>query len=283
MATQSMLPPIALSSASGSGAVHEHGAHLTSWTPAGNAPVIWMSALARFEPGVAIRGGVPIIFPWFGAGRSGDLAPAHGFARTRPWHLVESGLDGDDAVAAFALEGSATDDPNFPFAFAARYEIRLGQTLRLSLTVENFDEHPFSYEEALHTYFSIGDVRQVVVEGLDGCSYLDQADGNGPSLKVQSGDVTFTGETDRIYAAAGQVRVVDEILGRVLVIDKENSASTVVWNPWVEKAHRMSDFGNEEWPSMLCVEGGNLRESAVRLDPGQSHEMRYSVRVEPLS
>ncbi len=279
----SLPAPVVLSAAGGTGAVYEHGAHLTSWTPEGHAPVLWVSALARFMPGVAIRGGVPIVFPWFGPGRSGDLTPAHGFARTQPWRIVDAGTDGDDATAVFELSGDGRAEPNFPSAFSARYEIRLGRTLQLALTVVNRDEQPFSFEEALHAYYRVGDVRRVVVEGLDGCSYLDQADANGLTTKVQSGNVTFLAETDRIYESSGSVRVIDEALGRVLVIEKQNSASSVIWNPWADKAHRMADFGDDEWPSMVCVEGGNLRAGAVELVPGEQHTMRYSVRVEELA
>ncbi len=276
------LIPTEFVSAGGSGAVYKHGAHLTSWIPQGGAPVLWTSALALFEPGIAIRGGVPIVFPWFGPGRSGDLTPAHGFARTQPWRLLESGVDGDDATATFEFSGMGSDEPNFPYAFLARYEIRLGRTLQLALTVENRDDQSFSFEAALHAYYCVGDVHRVVIEGLDGCSYLDQADANGLTTKVQNGNVTFTGETDRIYESSTAVRVIDEVLGRVLVIDKEHSASTVIWNPWVDKAHRMADFGDDEWPSMVCVEGGNLRAGAVQLAPGEQHTMRYAVSVEQL-
>jgi len=242
-----------------------------------------MSAFARFEPSVAIRGGVPIIFPWFGAGRSGQLDPAHGFARTRPWQLESHGTEGDEAVASFALNGAPAGDANFPYAFEARYEIRLGSILQLHLTVENTGASFFSFEEALHTYFRVGDVRQIRVEGLDGCSYLDQADPSGLVVKQQTGDVTFTGETDRIYASRDQLRIVDPVLSRVVTIDKQHSASTVVWNPWIDKARRMSDFGDDEWPAMVCIEGGNLRDAAVELQPGQAHEMRYTVHVAKLT
>lgn len=276
----SLPDPIKLSGEGGTGVVYEHGAHLTSWTPEGHEPVLWVSALARFQPAVAIRGGVPIVFPWFGAGRSGALAPAHGFARTQPWELIDSGSDGDDATATFELSGDGRDEPHFPFAFVARYEIRLGRTLQLALTVESRDPSPLSFEEALHAYYRVGDVRKVVVEGLDGCNYLDQADPSGLCTKVQSGHVRFTGETDRIYESSGPVRVVDEGLRRTLVIDKDHSASTVVWNPWIDKAHRMADFGDDEWPLMVCIEGGNLRGSAVHLAPGEQHTMRYVVSVE---
>lgn len=190
--------PITLSCPAGSGAVYEHGAHLTSWAPAGCEPVIWMSTLARFEPDTAIRGGLPIIFPWFGASRAVDLSPAHGFARTRPWHLVELTSEADIAVAMFELHGSG--EPNFPHSFRARYEVRIGSTLQLSLVVENEYWEPFSFEEALHTHLVVGDVREVVVQGLDGSSYLDQVAPGGARVEIQSGDLKFTEETDRIYA-----------------------------------------------------------------------------------
>ncbi len=283
MANESIPAAIPLSSEGSTGVVYEHGGHLSSWVPVGSEAVLWMSSLARFEPGIAIRGGVPIIFPWFGAGRPGNLTPAHGFARTRSWRLVDQGQDDNRAFASFELTGSANTDSNFPFAFAAHYEVRLGRTLDLSLIIENLDDEPFSFESALHTYFHVSDIRQVRVEGLDGRSYLDQADTSGLVTKQQRGDVTFTGETDRIYNSKGQIRVIDEGLRRVLVIDKENSDSTVVWNPWAQKAQRMNDFGDDEWLSMLCIEGGNLRESAVQLEPGQAHRMSYSVRVEAFS
>ncbi|MDP2287616.1 MAG: D-hexose-6-phosphate mutarotase [Actinomycetota bacterium] len=282
MAAQSIPAPIALTASGGTGEIYTHGAHLTRWNPSGSAPVIWVSHLARFEPGVAIRGGIPIILPWFGAGRSGDMTPAHGFARTRLWRLVEQGFDGDDAIAMFELQGSSSDDETFPYAFKARYEVRIGSALHLSLMVENTGEDVFSFEEALHTYFHVGDVRKIHVEGLDGCSYLDQADPSGLAIKQQSGDLEFLGETDRIYDSSSRVRVVDPVLGRALLIEKEHSASTVVWNPWIDKAQRMSDFGDDEWSSMVCIEGGNLRDAAVHLDPAQSHQMRYSVQVEAI-
>ena len=278
----SLPPPIPLVARNGLGSFYEHGAQLSSWTPAGHTPVIWLSAQAVLEPGTAIRGGVPIIFPWFGAGRSGELTPAHGFARTSTWALVETGTDGEHAVAVLALRGERSEDPQFGHAFSARYEIRLGDTLQLSLSVENTDNQAWSFEEALHTYLRVGDVRRVLVQGLDGCSYLDQADPQGPLVRQQTGDLAFTGETDRIYASSTSIRVIDESLDRVIVIEKEHSASTVVWNPWIDKAHRMSDFGDDEWPHMLCIEGGNLRDSAVCLEPGQSHTMRYSAHVEAL-
>ena len=283
VASQSIPAPLSLSASGGMGEIYAHGAHLTSWVPAGEAPVIWTSALARFEPGVAIRGGVPIILPWFGAGRDGAMAPAHGFARTRPWQLVRQGHVGTDALIEFELVCASDVEGQFPHAFTARYEVQLGSELHLTLTVDNTGDEEFAFEEALHTYFHVGDVRRIHVEGLEGVSYLDQADPAGLVVKQQSGDLTFNAETDRIYHSSAQLRVVDPVLGRVLVIDKEHSASTVVWNPWIDKAARMSDFGDEEWPSMVCVEGGNLRESAVALAPGHSHRMHYAVRVQPIS
>ena len=283
VASQSIPAPVALAASGSTGEIYAHGAHLTSWVPDGQAPVIWMSTLARFEPDVAIRGGVPIIFPWFGGGRDGSMTPAHGFARTRAWRMTTRGQRSNNAVISFALDSAPGEDDNFPYAFEARYEVELGRELRLALTVENSGDEEFTFEEALHTYFHVGDVRRIRVEGLDSVSYLDQADPAGLIVKQQSGDLTFTKETDRIYHSSTQVRIVDPVLQRVLVIDKEHSASTVVWNPWIDKAHRMHDFGDDEWTAMVCIEGGNLRESAISLQPGQAHQMRYSVHVEPFS
>jgi glucose-6-phosphate 1-epimerase len=156
------------------------------------------------------------------------------------------------------------------------YEVSVGDELELALTVENLGATPFSYEVALHTYLTVGDVRQVSVAGLDGASYLDKVTGR---RELQSGDVTISAETDRVYDRAGDIDVTDPVLGRRLHIASEGAANTVVWNPWIAKAAAMPDFGDDEWTGMLCIEAGNVRESAVTLAPG-SATLRYRVTVD---
>ncbi len=278
------LPVVRVATAVATGEVYLHGAHVTAWTPAGSDPVIWMSGESRFTPGEAIRGGIPICFPWFGAGREPGLAPPpHGFARLAGWRLL--GAEERDGEVTVTLRLTDADTAGvkaaaaWPHPFTATYAVTFGRELTVALTVENTGDAEISFEEALHTYLAVADVRTTAVQGLDGATYLDKAPGAGPDHVTQEGDVTFTEETDRVYASSGTVVVVDGGSGRRIGIAKEGSANTVVWNPWVDKAAAMPDFGDDEWPAMVCVETANALDDAVVLAAGQRHTMtaRYTV------
>lgn len=269
--------PRRLSGASSEGAVYDHGAHLVSWAPTGAEPVLWLSEKTHLEADKPIRGGVPICFPWFGPGRSKDMQPAHGTARLATWAL-ESLTEGDEPTITYTLTSDDVPDPQG--SWRATYAVTAGAELTLSLTVENTGDQPFSFEEALHTYLTVGDVRQVSISGLDGAAYLDKAPGGADA--TQQGDITITGETDRVYSSTAEVVVTDPTLGRALSVSKEGSATTVVWNPWVDKAAAMPDFGDDEWAGMLCVETANALDDAVELAPGESHTMTARVGVTTL-
>ncbi len=277
------LPVLRVATAVATGEVYLHGAHVTAWTPAGSDPVLWMSGSSRFVPGEAIRGGIPICFPWFGPGRDGSMSPPHGFARLAAWRLVgATEHDGAVTVTLTLTDDDAGDLPAaaaWPHPFTATYAVTFGRELTVALTVENTGDSEISYEEALHTYLAVGDVRATTVQGLDGASYLDKAPGAGPDRVTQTGDVTFTGETDRVYDSAGTVVVVDGSVGRSIGVAKDGSAKTVVWNPWTDKAAAMADYGDDEWPTMVCVETANVLDDAVVLAPGARHTTtaRYSV------
>ncbi|HLV04120.1 D-hexose-6-phosphate mutarotase [uncultured Georgenia sp.] len=277
------LPVVRVATAVATGEVYLHGAHVTAWTPAGSDPVIWVSGAARFAAGEAIRGGIPICFPWFGAGREPGLAPpAHGFARITGWRLID-GVDVDGAVTlTFRLTDADVRGlpaaAAWPHAFTATYRVTFGRELDVALTVENTGDGEISFEEALHTYLAVSDARTTTVVGLDGAPYLDKVTG-GPDPVTQRGEVTFTGETDRVYLSAADVIVRDEGAARSIGVTKEGSANTVVWNPWVDKAAAMADFGDDEWPAMVCVETANVLDDAVVLRPGERHgtTARYTV------
>jgi glucose-6-phosphate 1-epimerase len=256
--------------------VYDYGAHVWTWALDGEA-VLWTSAESVFEPGRALRGGVPICWPWFGPGRSGDLTPAHGYARISEWALTERVEAADSTVLAYTLTPAAAPAALPGEDWIVTYEVSVGDRLELALTVANQGSTPFSYETALHTYLRVGDVRQVTVGGLDGATYLDKVTGR---REVQSGEITITAETDRVYLRAGEVVVTDPVLGRRLRISTEGAADTVVWNPWIAKAAAMPDFGDDEWPGMLCIEAGNVLESAVTVVPGGSATLRYAVAVD---
>ncbi|MDO5618596.1 D-hexose-6-phosphate mutarotase [Kocuria sp.] len=271
--------PLALANDSGIATVYQQGAHVASWTPARQDPVLFLSRQAHFVEGKAIRGGVPICFPWFGPGRHGDRTPAHGYARTTPWYLDSS----DDAVAVFSLsqdDFSQEARAAFPHAFACRYTVTVGAELKLELATTNTGDQPLEIEEALHTYLAVGDIRSVTVEGLDGVDYVDKV--SGEDTVTQDGAVTFTGETDRVYRSGETLTVLDPLLGRKLHITMEGAANTVVWNPWTEKARAMGDFADEEWTQMLCVEGANALNDYVTVAPGDTHRISYKIAVESL-
>ena len=257
--------------------VYDQGAQVTRWAPAGAPSVLWLSPLARFEAGRAIRGGVPICFPWFGPGRGGDLRPAHGFARTTPWRLV--GEQVGDAVVSLDYELTEADAtvPEFSHRYHAAYRVVLGPELALDLTVTNTGDEPFEIEEALHAYLAVGDVRQVRLEGLEGAPYVDKVGGGRP---VQDGAVRLVAETDRVYHSGGPVRVVDPVLGRTLVVGTREAHNIVVWTPGTDKARAAADIGEQSWTSFVCVEAANALEDVVTVAPGSSHTLGYRLRIE---
>jgi len=260
------LPRVSVTSNLATAEIYLHGAHLTQWQPRGAKPVLFMSEKSWFEPGKPIRGGVPVCFPWFGPRPD---SPAHGFARISSWDLVSCAVQPDGAVrAAFQL---GSDESTIGLTFT------IGGTLEMDLEVRS--KAAFTFEEALHTYFAVADVRQVSVDGLANTDYLDKVDAF--KRKTQSPEpIRIAGETDRVYLNTRTTCTVhDPGLGRTLTIEKEGSGTTVVWNPWIAKAKAMPDFGDDEWPQMICVETANVGDGAVRLDAGGSHRMSVRIRV----
>lgn len=252
------------------GEIYLHGAHVTAWNPPGERPVIWMSGRSYFEPDKPIRGGVPICFPWFGPKQDDPAAPAHGLARLREWEVIETRAADD---GAYVVLRTAIDP------FVATFTASFGEKLRLTLRVQNTSEAPAHYEAALHTYFSISDIKDVTITGLESVEYLDKVDEG--RRKRQDGPIRFTQETDRVYVHTRDTCVLhDPGFGRRIVVGKAGSDSTVVWNPWIAKAARMPDFGDDEWPGMVCIETCNVGENSVTLAPGASHETTALIEVE---
>ena len=279
------LPVVRVATALATGEVYLQGAHVTAWQPAGTDPVIWLSAAAQFRPGTAIRGGVPLCFPWFGAGRTPGLTPAHGFARTAPWRLTGAADDAGTVTLTFTLThddvAGAPGTEHWPFAFDARYTVTFGAELTLALTVRNTGVETFSFEEALHTYLAVTDVRTARVEGLDGAQYLDKTAAADAAAVTQHGPVTFSGATDRVYLRGAPLTLVDPG-ARAVTVTPTGAADTVVWNPWAERAAAMSDLGDEEWPTMVCLEAANALDDAVSLEPGGAHTVTVGYGVGPV-
>jgi glucose-6-phosphate 1-epimerase len=263
------------------GEVYLQGAQLTAWQPLGERPVLFTSPNSSFAPGRAIRGGIPIIFPWFGTGQHAPRAPQHGFARTAVWHLdkVESG--GRESVTlTFSIGDGDLGSPFWPEPFRAIYTVVFAQTLSLSFAVQNRATHPILFEEALHTYFAVSDITGIAISGLAGTTYIDKTDSARRKLQTAA-LVTITGETDRIYLnTPGQCGIEDRGWRRSIAIERDGAASTVVWNPWAEKAAAMADLGDPAWRGMVCVETGNVADNEVRLAADSEHRMSTAISVD---
>lgn len=262
--------------------VYLYGAHATHYQPRGERPVLFMSAHSWFEPGKPIRGGVPIVFPWFGPRVGDPAAPMHGFARLAEWQMESARQATDGSVTlVLGLDASRAVHPAWPHGCELRYRVSVGSTLGLVLEVRNCCAQAITFEEALHTYLAVSDVRQVSIVGLAGTQYLDKTDGMRRKMEGPE-PIRITGETDRVYLNTQTTCIVDDPAGgRRLLVEKRSSSVTVVWNPWIAKAHAMPDFGNDEWPQMLCLETCNAADHAVTLPPGHRHEMQAIVRSQP--
>ena len=271
------LPRIVIANALGQAEIYLDGGHVAHWQPTGEKPVLWMSGSSLFTTGKPIRGGVPICFPWFGPHPTDATQAAHGFARTRRWTLERTSelADGRSRVK-LSLATDASTHSGWPHDARLSLAVTVGATLELELTVTNTGRAPFVYAEALHTYFAVGDIHGTEVHGLNGASYLDKVD---PGRRIQEGPVRFTGETDRVYDHTGTAEIIDRTWNRRISVAKSGSNSTVVWNPWIAKAKKMADYGDEEWTGMVCVETANAVDQVVVIPPAFSHHLRTVISV----
>lgn len=246
------------------------GAHATGYHPAGHDPVLFLSPSSMHAKGKAIRGGVPICFPWFGPNASDPSAPQHGPARTAHWELTKT----SEEDAGIALHFEATFEP-----FQVSHQITFGQTLSMTLCVTNTSDKPAHFEAAQHTYLAVADVRDIHITGLNGVDYFDKVDGG--QRKTESNEsIHFTGEIDRLYVdTALKCVLTDPGLGRTITVSKSNSNSTVIWNPWSKKAKAMGDFGDDDWLKMVCIETANAGPNKVTLNPGNEHRMSTTIEV----
>jgi len=274
------IPVIDVSSQLATARISLQGAHLLSWGPAGEEAVIWLSQDARFEKGKSVRGGIPICWPWFGANSNNIGWPAHGFARTVLWELIDTQLlESGEMQLCFCLDTEQQDEiirQMWPQATRVTYILTIGQRLRLELSTQNNSEEEITIGEALHTYFNVGDIRNTRLVGLNGKAYLDKPDGF--RRKTQNGDISFKNEVDRVYINTTDDLVIDNSK-REILITKQGSASTVVWNPWEAVATVMGDLGKNGYLEMLCVESANAAENTVKITPGGSHTLRIEYSV----
>jgi glucose-6-phosphate 1-epimerase len=259
--------------------IYLHGAHVTDFQLNGQPSLLFLSQCSRFTPSQPLRGGVPVIFPWFGP-REGEAM--HGFARTTTWHLHETtALPEGGATLRFSLPDTA--GAGLWSSFSANYVVTVSDRLSLELIITNTSRNQqFTFEDCLHTYFTVGDITQAVIRGLKGTAYLDKVEGYAQQTEAAD-EITVSSEVDRIYLdTTATVEIHDRSLRRKILVEKSGSNSTVVWNPWIAKAQQMPDFGDEEFKQMVCVESGNVARNKLTLAPGHSHVLRVTLSSAPL-
>ncbi|MEY4243096.1 MAG: hypothetical protein RLZZ245_681 [Verrucomicrobiota bacterium] len=265
------LPKIRVETPWSSAEIYLHGAHVTHFQKKDEAPLLFLSAASDYSNGKPIRGGVPIIFPWFG-GREG--LPAHGFARTVTWELVETAALANGAIRI------RLSLPTIAF-FEAEFIITVGESLEMEFLVRNSGKQETSFETCLHTYFQISRIEEISISGLHGSSctdkLLDRHFTEGPA------PLQVSGEVERVYNnSTATVEIADPGFQRIIRVAKSGSASTVVWNPWIAKSLRMPDIGNEEYLHMLCVESGNIGTDSILLPPGGLAAMKVTLSSHPI-
>ena len=258
--------------------VARQGAQLLFWTPKGQAPVVWLSPQAQFKSGKSLRGGTPVCWPWFGPHPENPSLPGHGFARNLEWRMLETSRLRDATRITMIFEPGDEQRKIWPHHAELTLSITMGEALEMVLTTRNLGKTAFTITQALHTYFHVGDIARVRVEGLEGKEYIDKV--GEETHRQQQGALNIDREVDRIYLDCPEdLVIVDEVLKRRIRIARQGSNSAVVWNPWAEKGAAFGDMGKDGYRNMLCVETTNAAKDTITLQAGESFTQvsRYTV------
>jgi len=257
--------------------IYLNGATVTRYEVDGK-PVLFCSRTSKFEVGKAIRGGVPIIFPWFGPHPTDPKMPQHGFVRAAEWKILNTARSSSGvATVVLGFEASEATRAIWPHDFALRYTVSLGRRLEMALEVTNRSNSEFRFDEALHTYLAVSDVRNIHITGLEQTEYADKVDGLARK-RLDDAPLRLTGETDRVFLNTGAVCRLHDPARSEIAVGKEGSLSTVVWNPW-DKAENLVDLAGNQWPGMVCIETVNTMENSITLMAGASHTMKSTLHL----
>lgn len=260
------------------GKVALHGAHLFQWTPRGEKSVIYTSPEAIYKEGKAIRGGVPLCWPWFNAHPTDTSLPSHGIARNRFWELDSVTETEAETIIQLSLSPSDATREIWDQPFHAIAEVRLGKEAHISLTTHNLGAETLTVGGALHTYLTVSHISEVKVSGLDGTTYIDTV--GEEAEKIQGGDLTISEEVDRIYQdTEKEIMLHDEGWNRSISVKRTGSKSAVIWNPWIDKAQALSDLPDAAYQDFLCIEAANARQDVSLLNKGESHTLATTLKV----
>ncbi len=276
------LPFIRISNAAAKAEICLLGAHVSSYVQTGQKDLLWMSRNVEYAEGKALRGGIPVCWPWFGAPPAGANT-SHGYARFIFWELTATrALSPDCTEAVFSLSPSPAAPKAWQESFLLTYTVRVGASLELELCTSNRGSSAFQISQAFHTYYHISDIGEIQVNGFSGLPYDDTVAGVAEPHKTQHGPITFAAETDAVFEhCSGSAEIVDPGFQRIIRISKENSASAVVWNPWIDKAKKLN-MADEEYRTMVCVENCNIRSDAQIIQPGHSFTLKAKTEALPI-
>lgn len=269
------LPIALITTPDATAAITPYGAHLLSCTFASDSnDLLFLSPKAIFQEGIPIRGGVPICWPWFGPDPLQKGRPDHGLARTRMWNVASSALTPDSGCSVtFELTDTPETFAIWPHRFRLTLTLTVGKTLTMELTTENRGDTPMELTQALHTYFSVGEISHTSITGLEGFTYADKTDGG--IEKTQNGAIRIDAETDRVYPFDGRDIILhDDTLKRTVRITCEGSRSVVVWNPWIRVCEQKADLSAEDYKKTVCIETANADNDSITVQPKQSYTLK---------
>lgn len=254
-----------------------HGGHVLWFQPQGQDDIIWLSKETAFATDKAIRGGVPICWPWFGR----IAAPAHGFVRTSEWQLLKHQETDEKVTIHLALESTPETLVIWPYAFQAKFIIEMDSSLKMTLEVSNTDQQPWRFSGALHTYLNVGDINKVEITGAGPC-YLDSLQAH-QKIENHQTPLMLNDTIDRVYTQPEElILVVDPTLNRTLSIKNQGHNSAVLWNPWQQGAQSMADMSDDGYLSMLCVEStiyANSLADGKLLAPGEKYQLSSEISI----
>lgn len=266
------------------------GAQLIEFAPnSSNNNLLWLSDTVEYKQGKPLRGGIPICWPWFGnmdknpteiqQQIEGD-ADAHGFARSMPWQVHSITESCHHVEIILQLTSNQKTQALWPFEFNLQARFVFTSTLEVVLTTTNTGNKTFAISQALHTYFPTDDITQTYIHNALGSRYIDALD--DWKEKRQEGRISFSEETDRLYFfnkhnSHYELRV--ESPNQQLILKNSGSQSAVIWNPWVEKSKRLSQFSPQDYQSMYCIETANVMSDYKKLAPNQQQILRFELSL----
>ncbi|WP_404341829.1 D-hexose-6-phosphate mutarotase [Pseudoalteromonas mariniglutinosa] len=252
--------------------IYLQGAQLTEFTPTDKKPLIWVSNEEDYQQGKSIRGGIPICWPWFGVNPNPDW-PIHGIARTSLWRAEEVKEQDGQISVSLSLPMTHINKTFWPHKSRLVVEFILTSSLQVRLTTTNLSDETITFSQALHTYFPTPAISDTQVDGLQGAKYIEF--GEGPF--DQNELVGFARETDMVYTQAADTQRIITPDG-IIEVGRENSSSCVLWNPWIDKSKRLSNFADDEYHTMLCLEAANVMDDSAVVAPGESHTLATTIR-----